>query len=128
MVTCEKKCNVAINGFGRIGRLFYRCLHDRANSNLEVVVINDSGGVKQASHLLKYDSTMGTFDADVQIVDDTHISVNGKVIRVVSNRDPLQLPWAEMNVDIVIEGTGVFVSEEGAGKHITVTTMIESSL
>lgn len=82
--------------------------------------MNDSGGVKQASHLLKYDSTMGTFDADVQIVDDDHISVDGKLIKVVSSRDPLKLPWKEMEIDIVIEGTGVFVNEEGAGKHITV--------
>eukprot|EP00210_Caulerpa_lentillifera_P002726 g2606.t1 len=118
VVTCEKKCKVAINGFGRIGRLFYRCLHDRENSNLEIVCVNDSGGVKQASHLLKYDSTMGTFNADVQIVDDNNISVDGKLVRVVSNRDPTKLPWGELDVDIVIEGTGVFVNEEGAGKHL----------
>eukprot|EP00177_Eucheuma_denticulatum_P006718 GFKZ01012211.1.p1 GENE.GFKZ01012211.1~~GFKZ01012211.1.p1 ORF type:complete len:385 (-),score=57.95 GFKZ01012211.1:192-1304(-) len=112
-----KKCKVAINGFGRIGRQFLRCLHGRDSSNLEVVVINDSGGPKQASHLLKYDSTFGTFDADVKIADDG-ITVDGKKIRIVSNRDPLQLPWKEMDVDIVIEGTGVFVDEAGAGKHI----------
>jgi len=123
VVTCEKKCKVAINGFGRIGRLFYRCLYGRPNTNLEIVCVNDSGGVKQASHLLKYDSTMGTFEADVQIVDDDHISVDGKLVRVVSNRDPTQLPWKEMGVDIVIEGTGVFVSEEGAGKHLQVTSI-----
>ena len=62
-----KKCKVAINGFGRIGRQFLRCWHGRDSSNLEVVVINDSGGPKQASHLLKYDSTFGTFDADVKV-------------------------------------------------------------
>eukprot|EP00210_Caulerpa_lentillifera_P004862 g4641.t1 len=118
VVTCEKKCKVAINGFGRIGRLFFRCLHDRETSNLEIVCVNDSGGVKQAAHLLKYDSTMGTFNADVQIVDDNNISVDGKLIRVVSNRDPTKLPWGELDVDIVIEGTGVFVNEEGAGKHL----------
>ena len=60
---------------------------------LDVVAINDSGGVKQASHLVKYDSVLGTFEADVQIVDDTHISVDGKKIEIVSSRDPLQLPW-----------------------------------
>lgn len=63
----QKKLKVAINGFGRIGRAFVRCQHARENSNLEVVVINDSGGVKQASHLLKYDSTYGTFPADVKV-------------------------------------------------------------
>ncbi len=81
-VRAEKKIKVAINGFGRIGRNFLRCWEGRSNSLLDVVAINDSGGVKQAAHLLKYDSTLGTFSADVKIVDDTHISVNGKSIQV----------------------------------------------
>jgi len=115
----EAKLRVAINGFGRIGRNFLRCWHGRENSELEVVCINDSGGVKQASHLLKYDSMLGTFAADVKVVDDSTISVDGKPIAIVSSRDPLQLPWKAMNIDIVIEGTGVFIDEAGAGKHIT---------
>ncbi|KAJ0570133.1 putative oxidoreductase [Helianthus annuus] len=82
------------------------------------VAINDSGGVKNASHLLKYDSMLGTFKADVKIVDNETISVDGKLIKVVSSRDPLKLPWAELGIDIVIEGTGVFVDGPGAGKHI----------
>jgi glyceraldehyde-3-phosphate dehydrogenase (NADP+) (phosphorylating) len=114
----QGKVKVAINGFGRIGRNFLRCWHGRAETDMEVIAVNDSGGVKQASHLLKYDSTLGTFDADVAIVDDTHISVDGKVIEVVSARDPLQLPWKELGIDLVIEGTGVFLTSEGAGKHI----------
>lgn len=113
------KLKVAINGFGRIGRNFVRCLETREDAPIEIVCINDSGGVKQASHLLKYDSILGTFDADVKIVDDKTLSVNGKNITVVSNRDPLQLPWKDMGIDIVIESTGVFVDEAGAGKHIT---------
>eukprot|EP00873_Tetraselmis_striata_P005003 jgi/Tetstr1/425267/TSEL_015720.t1 len=117
-VQCDAKMKVAINGFGRIGRNFLRCWHGRTETELEVVAINDSGGVKQASHLLKYDSTLGVFAADVQIVDDSNISVDGKIIKVVSNRDPTQLPWAELGIDIVIEGTGVFLTTEGAGKHI----------
>mmetsp|Transcript_24579 Transcript_24579/g.84057 ORF Transcript_24579/g.84057 Transcript_24579/m.84057 type:complete len:373 (+) Transcript_24579:64-1182(+) len=117
-VVTEAKIKVAINGFGRIGRNFLRCWHGRTDTLLDVVAINDSGGVKQASHLLKYDSILGTFDANVAIVDDTHISVDGKVIEIVSNRDPLQLPWKDLGIDIVIEGTGVFLDEEGAGKHI----------
>ncbi|PNW88018.1 hypothetical protein CHLRE_01g010900v5 [Chlamydomonas reinhardtii] len=117
-VRAEKKIRVAINGFGRIGRNFLRCWHGRQNTLLDVVAINDSGGVKQASHLLKYDSTLGTFAADVKIVDDSHISVDGKQIKIVSSRDPLQLPWKEMNIDLVIEGTGVFIDKVGAGKHI----------
>ncbi|CAK0785691.1 hypothetical protein CVIRNUC_008902 [Coccomyxa viridis] len=117
-VTQAKQLNVAINGFGRIGRNFLRCVEGRTNSNLNIVVINDSGGVKQASHLLKYDSTLGTFNADIKVIDDNHVSVNGKQITIVSNRDPTKLPWADMNVDLVIEGTGVFVNSEGAGKHL----------
>jgi len=119
VTTAQKKLNVAINGFGRIGRNFLRCVEGRENSLLTVTVINDSGGVKQASHLLKYDSTLGKFDADVKIVDDSNISVNGKNIRIVSSRDPLQLPWKDMDIDLVIEGTGVFLNREGAGKHLT---------
>ncbi|XP_066306202.1 glyceraldehyde-3-phosphate dehydrogenase B, chloroplastic-like [Miscanthus floridulus] len=114
----EAKLKVAINGFGRIGRNFLRCWHGREDSPLDVVVVNDSGGVRNASHLLKYDSMLGTFKADVKILDDMTISVDGKPITVVSSRDPLKLPWAELGIDIVIEGTGVFVDGPGAGKHI----------
>ncbi|KAJ0803962.1 putative oxidoreductase [Helianthus annuus] len=80
--------------------------------------INDTGGVKQASHLLKYDSTLGIFDADVKPAGDNGISVDGKIIKVVSDRNPSNLPWGELGIDLVIEGTGVFVDREGAGKHI----------
>lgn len=114
----EAKIKVAINGFGRIGRNFVRCWHGRKDSPLDIVVINDTGGVKQASHLLKYDSMLGTFDADVKVEGNDAISVDGKVIKVVSDRNPLNLPWGDMDIDLVIEGTGVFVDEAGAGKHI----------
>merc|ERR1711966_545492 len=83
------------------------------------VAINGFGGVKQATHLLKYDSILGTFDADIKITGDDTFSLNGREIKVVSNRDPLKLPWKDLGVDIVIESTGVFIDEEGAGKHIT---------
>jgi glyceraldehyde-3-phosphate dehydrogenase (NADP+) (phosphorylating) len=114
----EAKVRVAINGFGRIGRNFIRCWHGRKDSPLEVIVINDTGGVKQASHLLKYDSMLGIFDADVKISGDDTITVDGKPIKVVSDRNPLNLPWGELGIDLVIEGTGVFVDQDGAGKHI----------
>jgi len=117
--TTTAKLKVAINGFGRIGRNFVRCLETRTNSPVEIVAVNQSGGVKPAMHLLKYDSLLGTFDAEIAQVDDDTFSVNGKPIKVVSSRDPLALPWAEMGIDIVIEGTGVFIDQEGAGKHIT---------
>jgi glyceraldehyde-3-phosphate dehydrogenase (NADP+) (phosphorylating) len=81
-------------------------------------VINDTGGVKQASHLLKYDSMLGTFNADVKVEGNDAISVDGKTIKVVSDRNPLNLPWGDMDIDLVIEGTGVFVDEAGAGKHL----------
>jgi glyceraldehyde-3-phosphate dehydrogenase (NADP+) (phosphorylating) len=109
---------VAINGFGRIGRNFLRCWHGRDDSPLDIIAINDTGGVKQASHLLKYDSMLGIFDAEVKPVGDDAISVDGKVIKVVSNRNPTNLPWGDLGVDLVIEGTGVFVDRDGAGKHI----------
>merc|ERR1711966_553370 len=119
----EAKIKVAINGFGRIGRNFLRCWHGRAESGLEVVAINDSGGVKQASHLVKYDSILGTFDADVKVVDDTHISIDGKSIEIVSNRDPLQLPWKALGVQVVIEGTGVIIAAPAKGDDIPTYVM-----
>ena len=111
------KVKVAINGFGRIGRNFIRCWATRPDSNMDVIAINDTSGVKTAAHLLKYDSILGTFEKDV-VPGDQSLTINGKTIKVVSNRDPLQLPWAELGIDIVVEATGVFVTAEGAGKHI----------
>ena len=115
--TPSMKVRVAINGFGRIGRNFIRCWAGRADSNMDVVCINDTSGVKTASHLLKYDSILGTFDADV-VAGEESITVNGKEIKIVSNRNPLELPWKELGIDIVVEATGVFVDAAGAGKHI----------
>mgnify|MGYP001040119421 CR=1 FL=1 len=108
---------VAINGFGRIGRNFLRCWLTRENSGLEVVGLNDTSDPKTNSHLLKYDSMLGTLDEDVSC-DDHSITVAGKTLKCVSDRNPLNLPWAEWGVDLIIESTGVFVTEEGASKHI----------
>jgi glyceraldehyde-3-phosphate dehydrogenase (NAD(P)) len=89
----------------------------RQDSQLELVGINDTSDPKTNAHLLKYDTMLGKLNADVQ-ADENSITVNGKTIKCVSDRDPLKLPWAEWGVDLIIESTGVFVSEEGASKHI----------
>ncbi len=108
---------VAINGFGRIGRNFLRCWLGRENSQLEIVGINDTSDPKTNSHLLRYDSMLGILDADISY-DENSITVNGKTIKCVSDRNPLNLPWADWNIDLIIESTGVFVDEAGASKHI----------
>jgi len=106
---------VAINGFGRIGRNFFRaCLN---NPDIEIVGINDLTDAYTLAHLLKYDSVHGKLDADVK-AEDNAIVVNGKKIEITAIKDPAQLPWKELGVDIVIESTGVFRDREGAGKHL----------
>ncbi|ELR98919.1 type I glyceraldehyde-3-phosphate dehydrogenase [Gloeocapsa sp. PCC 73106] len=108
---------VAINGFGRIGRNFLRCWVGRDNTKLDLVGINDTSDPHTNAHLLKYDSMLGKLDAKIE-ADDNSLIVNGKTIKCVSDRNPLNLPWAEWEVDLIIEATGVFVSEEGAAQHI----------
>ncbi|MEO1210745.1 MAG: type I glyceraldehyde-3-phosphate dehydrogenase [Cyanobacteria bacterium J06638_20] len=108
---------VAINGFGRIGRNFLRCWLTRENSQLDVVGINDTSDPRTNAHLLTYDSMLGKLDADI-FGDDNSLTVNGKVIKCVSDRNPLNLPWKEWDVDLVIESTGVFVTYDGASKHM----------
>ena len=110
---------VAINGFGRIGRNFLRCWLSRgANTGIEVVGLNDTSDPRTNAHLLQYDSMLGKIrDAEVSSTEDT-IIVNGKPIKCFSDRNPLNLPWKQWGVDLVIEATGVFVDEPGAGKHI----------
>jgi len=110
---------VAINGFGRIGRNFMRCWLSRgANTGIEVVGLNDTSDPITNAHLLTYDSMLGRIkDAEVSYTDDC-IVVNGRSIKCFSDRNPLNLPWKEWGVDLVIEATGVFVDKVGAGKHI----------
>jgi glyceraldehyde 3-phosphate dehydrogenase len=107
---------IGINGFGRIGRLAFKCLLEK--SNVEVVAINDLTDNKTLAHLLKYDSVQGKFNGTVDYTDD-HIIVNGTKITATAERDPANLPWKELNVDVVLESTGFFRSPETAGKHIT---------
>ncbi len=108
---------VAINGFGRIGRNFLRCWLGRENTQLEVIGINDTSDPRTNAHLLRYDSMLGILDADIE-ADENSLTVNGKTIKCVSDRNPLNLPWTEWGVDLIIESTGVFVTEEGASKHL----------
>ncbi|MGD1900306.1 MAG: type I glyceraldehyde-3-phosphate dehydrogenase [Phormidesmis sp.] len=108
---------VAINGFGRIGRNFLRCLLTRENSNLELVAINNTSDPRINTHLLRYDSLLGTLDADISY-DANTMTVNGNVIKCYSDRNPSNLPWKDWDIDLVIESTGVFNSEEGASRHI----------
>lgn len=108
---------VAINGFGRIGRNFVRCLFGRENSNLELVGINDTSDPKTNAHLLRYDSMLGIFDADIK-ADTNSLIINGQTVKCVSDRNPLNLPWKEWDIDLVIESTGVFRDQKGAGKHL----------
>ena len=106
---------VAINGFGRIGRLTYRFLLDK--QGVEVVAINDLTDAKTLAHLFKYDSVHGKFPGTVS-VDGDNIVINGKSIKIYAEKDPENLPWAELGVDIVVEATGVFRNREKMGKHI----------
>ncbi|MDQ0430293.1 glyceraldehyde 3-phosphate dehydrogenase [Planomicrobium stackebrandtii] len=106
---------LAINGFGRIGRIVFRGA--MANEEVEVVAVNDLTDAKMLAHLLKYDSIHGTLDAEVSAEGD-NIVVNGKTIRVFSEKDPANLPWKDLGVDIVVESTGFFTDTESASKHI----------
>ncbi len=108
---------VAINGFGRIGRNFLRCWAGRDNSQLQVVGINDTSDPRSNAHLLRYDSMLGKFDADISATENT-LTVNGNVIKCYSDRNPLNLPWKDWEIDLVVDSTGVFVTEEGASKHL----------
>ena len=106
---------VAINGFGRIGRNAFKIAFERRD--LEIVAVNDLTDTKTLAHLLKYDSSYGTYDREVSF-DDENIIVDGTKIRVLSEKDPAALPWGEMGIDVVIESTGLFTDPEKAHAHI----------
>ncbi|MDI3473100.1 MAG: hypothetical protein PWQ20_1105 [Thermotogaceae bacterium] len=107
---------VAINGFGRIGRNVFREIFKRGS--LEVVAINDLTDAKTLAHLLKYDSVYGKFDGTVEVKENALV-INGKEIKVFAEKDPANLPWKDLGVDIVVESTGVFRSKDKAEAHIT---------
>ncbi|MBQ6127246.1 type I glyceraldehyde-3-phosphate dehydrogenase [Candidatus Saccharibacteria bacterium] len=106
---------VGINGFGRIGRNAFKIAFERPD--MEIVAVNDLTDTKTLAHLLKHDSSYGTYSHDVSF-DEENIIVNGKKIRVLSEKDPAALPWGDMGVDVVIESTGLFTKAEDAKKHL----------
>ena len=107
---------VAINGFGRIGRLALRRLMEQTDK-FEVVAINDLTDAKTLAHLFKYDSAQGRFNGEIEVKEGAFV-VNGQEIKVTAERNPADLPWKELNVDIVLECTGFFTSQEKAGLHL----------
>jgi glyceraldehyde 3-phosphate dehydrogenase len=108
------RANIAINGFGRIGRMVFR---NAINEDLNIKVINASYPAETLAHLIKYDTTHGKFDGEV-IANDDHLIVNGKKVLLVNEREPQKLPWKDLGIDIVIEATGKFNSKEKAILHV----------
>jgi glyceraldehyde 3-phosphate dehydrogenase len=109
---------VAINGYGRIGRNVLRALHESGRDDVEIVAVNDLGNAETNAHLTKYDTVHGKFNGDVSVEGD-YLVINGKKVRVLSERDPAKLPWGELGVDVVHECTGFFASKEKASAHFT---------
>jgi glyceraldehyde 3-phosphate dehydrogenase len=107
---------LGINGFGRIGRNFYRAL-TAASADIELVAANDLGDKATMAHLLKYDTILGRYPGEVSVSDDG-IRVNGKDIKILAERDPANLPWGDLGVDVVIESTGLFTKAAAARKHV----------
>ena len=107
---------VGINGFGRIGRNFFRAQNER-DSDLDIVALNDLGDAKTMAHLLRYDSNLGPFPGDVELADGV-LRAAGEEIQILSERDPGALPWSDLGVDVVLESTGFFTDRAGAQKHL----------
>ena len=107
---------VGINGFGRIGRSFWRAVQ-KSTSDIEIVAVNDLGDKKTMAHLLKYDSVMGVLPNTIHATDEG-ISVDGKTLQVLSERDPQKLPWKSLGVDVVVESTGFFTERDKAAAHL----------
>ena len=107
---------VGVNGFGRIGRNFFRAIQEQG-ADIEIVAVNDLGNQATMAHLLKYDSVLGNLPNDIQAVDGG-ISIDGKVLTVLSERSPADLPWADLGVDVVIESTGIFTDRDKAAMHL----------
>src|SRR5436853_5671626 len=110
------KARVGINGFGRIGRNFFRAALER-DADFEIVAANDLGDVETMAHLLRYDSNLGPLEGGVTVGDGT-ISAGGTELKMLAEKDPANMPWRELEVDVVIESTGFFTKREGAQKHL----------
>ncbi|MFO7871769.1 MAG: type I glyceraldehyde-3-phosphate dehydrogenase [Kiritimatiellia bacterium] len=106
---------IGINGFGRIGRVVFRAL--QGNGNVEVAAVNDITSADMLGHLLKYDSTHGKFPGSVEVKDDS-LAIDGKEIKVLSEKDPANLPWGDLGVDVVLESTGIFRTRDKIEKHL----------
>jgi glyceraldehyde 3-phosphate dehydrogenase len=107
---------VGINGFGRIGRNFFRAQH-ALGADLDIVALNDVGDAETMAHLLRYDSTLGPFSGEVELADGV-LHAAGEEVRMLSERDPAALPWGDLGVDVVLESTGFFTDRDGAQKHL----------
>ena len=107
---------IGINGFGRIGRNFYRAIA-KQNADMQIVAVNDLGDTATMAHLLKYDSVHGNLDNKIDAVDEG-IMIDGELLRVLSERNPQDLPWGDLGVDVVIESTGIFTDREKAAMHL----------
>jgi glyceraldehyde 3-phosphate dehydrogenase len=108
---------IGINGFGRIGRQVYKAIHDLHPNKLEVVAVNDLTDAHTNAHLLKYDSTYGAFPGEISAADG-EIRVNGSAIKVVAQREPAQIPWKDLGVELVVESTGIFTDAAKARAHV----------
>ena len=107
---------IGINGFGRIGRNFYRAV-EKQGADMEIVAVNDLGDTATMAHLLKYDSVLGNLENEISAADDG-IMIDGQLLRVLSERNPQDLPWGDLGVDVVIESTGIFTDREKAAMHL----------
>ena len=107
---------IGINGFGRIGRNFYRAV-EKQGADMEIVAVNDLGDTATMAHLLKYDSVLGNLENEISAADDG-IMIDGQLLQVLSERNPQDLPWGDLGVDVVIESTGIFTDREKAAMHL----------
>ena len=115
---------IGINGFGRIGRNFFRAVREQGE-NIEIVAVNDLTSPETLAHLLKYDSILGPLKADVEVQDGS-ILVDGKKLQVLSEKNPADLPWKDLDIDIVLESTGLFTDGAKAKAHLDARIVLEA--